>query len=39
IRTGTAHILAISGLNIGVVGGFFFFVFRRRLGFSQLLLL
>jgi competence protein ComEC len=39
IRTGTAHILAISGLNVGIVAAFFYFLFRRLLGFSEFLLL
>ena len=39
IRTGTAHVLAISGLNIGIVAAFFYFLFRRLLGFSEFLLL
>ena len=39
IRTGTAHVLAISGLNIGIVAAFFYFIFRRLLGFSRFLLL
>lgn len=28
-RTGTAHLLAISGLHIGTVAAFFFFIFHR----------
>jgi len=39
VRTGTAHVLAISGLNIGIVAAFFYFLFRRLLGFSEFLLL
>jgi len=38
-RTGTAHILAISGLNIGIVAAFFYFLFKRILSFSEFLLL
>ncbi|MEE8448247.1 MAG: DNA internalization-related competence protein ComEC/Rec2 [Thermodesulfobacteriota bacterium] len=30
---GVAHILAISGLHIGIIGGLFFFLFRRLLRF------
>lgn len=32
MRTGTSHVLAISGFNVGVVTGFFFFVVRLILG-------
>lgn len=39
VRTGTAHVLAISGLNVGIVAVFFYFLFRRLLGFSEFLLL
>jgi len=38
-RTGTAHVLAISGLNIGIVAAFFYFLFKRILSFSEFLLL
>ena len=38
-RTGTAHILAISGLHVGIVAAFFYFLFRRLLGFSEFILL
>ena len=39
IRTGTAHVLAISGLHVGIVAAFFYFLFRRTLGCSGFLLL
>jgi len=39
VRTGTAHVLSISGLNIGIVAAFFYFLFRRLLGCSEFLLL
>ncbi len=39
IRTGTAHVLAISGLNVGIVAAFFYFLFRYILGCSEFLLL
>jgi len=38
-RSGTAHILAISGLHIGIVAAFSFFLLRRLLGLSEFLLL
>ena len=38
-RTGTAHLLAISGLHVGIVAAFFYFLFRRLLSFSERLLL
>ncbi len=28
LRTGTSHILAISGFNVGIISGFFFFIAR-----------
>ena len=28
LRTGTSHVLAISGFNVGIISGFFFFVAR-----------
>ncbi|MCX8110318.1 MAG: DNA internalization-related competence protein ComEC/Rec2 [Syntrophorhabdaceae bacterium] len=31
-KTGTSHILAISGLHIGIITGFFFFIMRCLLG-------
>ncbi len=34
-RTGTSHVLAISGFNVGIISGFFFFLMRlllRRMG-------
>jgi len=31
-RTGTSHILAISGLHIGIITGFFFFIIKWILG-------
>jgi competence protein ComEC len=31
LRTGTSHILAISGFNVGIISGFFFFVARTLL--------
>lgn len=39
IRTGTAHLLAISGLHIGIVATLAFFMFRFMLTRSQRLLL
>ncbi|MDW8002150.1 MAG: DNA internalization-related competence protein ComEC/Rec2 [Deltaproteobacteria bacterium] len=33
-KTGTAHILAISGLHMGVIASFFFFITKRLLGIS-----
>ena len=38
-RSGTAHVLAISGLHVGIVAGFCFFVFRWLLSRSTYLLL
>ena len=38
-RTGAAHILAISGLHIGIVAAFFYFLFRRLLSISEFILL
>ncbi|MFH1673935.1 MAG: DNA internalization-related competence protein ComEC/Rec2 [Pseudomonadota bacterium] len=38
-RTGLGHLLAISGLHIGMVGAFFFFLFRILLSRSERLLL
>lgn len=35
LRTGTSHVLAISGFNVGIISGFFFFLMRmllRRIG-------
>lgn len=32
IRTGTSHVLAISGFNVGIVSGFFFFFLRILFG-------
>jgi len=37
-RTGTAHLLAISGLHVGMVAGFSFMVFRYLLSFIPWLL-
>ena len=37
-RTGTGHLLAISGLHIGIVATVAFFVFRWLLGHSRMLL-
>jgi competence protein ComEC len=31
LRTGTSHILAISGFNVGIISGFFFFIARALL--------
>jgi competence protein ComEC len=31
LHTGTSHILAISGFNVGVISGFFFFIARAAL--------
>ena len=28
LRTGTSHVLAISGFNVGIISGFFFFIAR-----------
>lgn len=39
IRTGTTHIIAISGFNIGIIAAFFFFLFRAALSRSETLLL
>lgn len=39
VRTGTAHILAISGLHIGIVAAVAYFLLRRLLSLSQFLLL
>ena len=36
LRTGTSHILAISGSNIGIVTAFFFFIARMLLRISLL---
>jgi competence protein ComEC len=33
--SGLAHLLAISGLHIGLIGGFFFFSVRRLFGLSE----
>ena len=38
-RTGTAHLLAISGLHIGIVAGLAFFCFRLILSWSERILL
>lgn len=35
IRAGAAHILAISGLHMGMVAGVFFFLFRYLFSFSR----
>jgi competence protein ComEC len=32
LKTGTSHILAISGLHVGIITGLFFFMFRWLLG-------
>ena len=32
IRTGTSHVLAISGFNVGIVSGFFFLLLRTVFG-------
>lgn len=37
-RTGTVHLLSISGLHVGVVAGFFFFLFRFVLSYITPLL-
>ncbi len=34
-QSGLAHLLAISGLHIGLIGGFVFFATRRLCGFSE----
>jgi competence protein ComEC len=39
LRSGLAHLLAISGLHVGMVGAFFFFLFRIALNRSERLLL
>lgn len=39
LRTGLGHILAISGLHIGMVAAFFFFLFRFILSRSERILL
>ena len=31
LRTGTSHVLAISGFNVGIISGFFFFIARALL--------
>jgi len=31
MRTGTSHVLAISGFNVGIISGFFFFLVRAAL--------
>jgi competence protein ComEC len=31
MRTGTSHILAISGFNVGIISGFFFFLVRAAI--------
>ncbi len=31
LRTGTSHVLAISGFNVGIISGFFFFIARTIL--------
>ncbi len=31
LRTGTSHVLAISGFNVGIISGFFFFLARTLL--------
>jgi len=36
-RTGTSHILAISGLHIGIITGFFFFITKWLLGRNRVL--
>lgn len=38
-RTGTSHIIAISGFNIGIIAAFFFFLFRAALARSETILL
>jgi competence protein ComEC len=38
-RTGTSHIIAISGFNIGIIAAFFFFLFRAALSRSETILL
>lgn len=38
-RTGTSHIIAISGFNIGIIAAFFFFLSRAALSRSEALLL
>lgn len=32
VQTGTSHVLAISGFNVGIISGFFFFVLRAFFG-------
>lgn len=36
-RTGTSHVLAISGFNVGIISGFFFLIARFMLGRISLL--
>lgn len=35
VRTGTSHVLAISGFNVGIISGFFFFVLRLLFGLKR----
>ncbi len=35
LRTGTSHVLAISGFNVGIISGFFFFVARSALRINR----
>jgi competence protein ComEC len=37
MRTGTSHVLAISGFNVGIISGFFFFIVRAALRRVRLL--
>ena len=37
-RTGTGHLLAISGLHVGIIATFCFFIFQRLLSFSPYVL-
>ncbi len=32
LRTGTSHVLAVSGFNVGIITGFFFLIVRMSLG-------
>lgn len=37
VQTGTSHVLAISGFNVGIISGFFFFLLRAFFGFWPIL--
>jgi competence protein ComEC len=39
LKTGTSHILSISGLHVSIITGFFFFIIRWLLGKYRLLML